>query len=68
MSTTTGDIVCPLCGTHYSETEGRVCHSACPLQRGCQLLGCPACGYEVPAPTRLTRLLSRCFGKPVASR
>ena len=68
MSPTTGDIVCPLCGTRYSETEGRVCHSGCPLQRSCQLLSCPACGYEVPAPTRMTRLLSRWFGKQAASR
>ena len=68
MNHTDNDIVCPLCGTHYSEAEGRKCYSGCPLQRGCQLLACPACGYEVPAPTRITRLLSRWLGKQVASR
>jgi hypothetical protein len=56
-------ITCPLCGNRYSENEGRTCHSGCPLEHGCQLLACPACGYEVPAATRLTRWLSRWLGK-----
>ena len=57
-------VTCPLCGTRYSETEGRVCYSGCPLQRGCQLLSCPACGYEIPAPTRITRWLTARLKKP----
>ncbi len=52
-------ITCPLCGEHYSEAEGQSCHGGCPLQSQCNLLGCPRCGYEVPAPTRLTRWLKR---------
>lgn len=60
-------VVCALCGTRYSEAEGRVCHAGCPLERGCQLLGCPNCGYETPAPSRLTRWLGRWFGTPARS-
>ncbi|HXQ23203.1 MAG TPA: hypothetical protein VN812_16115 [Candidatus Acidoferrales bacterium] len=56
------EITCPFCGTHYSEAEGRVCHVECPLQRQCRLLSCPYCAYEVPAPSRLTRRLSRWLG------
>lgn len=61
-------ITCPLCGTRYSATEGRTCHSGCPLERGCQLLSCPSCGYEVPASSRLTRWLSRWLGKDSVSQ
>ena len=52
------DIICPLCGTHYSEAEGRACHVECPLHEHCGRLSCPYCAYEVAAPTRLTRWLS----------
>jgi len=52
-------VACPLCGTRYSEAEGRACRAGCPLQRHCGLLSCPTCAYEMPAPTRLTRWLER---------
>jgi hypothetical protein len=52
-------VTCPLCGASYGVAEGQACHSRCPLERGCQLLACPHCGYEVPAPSRLTRWLAR---------
>ncbi len=52
-------ITCPLCGGRYGEAEGRCCRPICPLSPGCALLRCPHCGYEVPAPTRLTRWLSQ---------
>lgn len=62
MSADVDAVTCPLCGRRYTEAEGRACHPGCPLQRGCQLLSCPSCGYEMPAPTRLTRWLSGWFG------
>lgn len=52
-------ITCPLCGTRYTEAEGRACHMDCPMHRSCHMLSCPYCAREVPAPTRLTRWLSR---------
>jgi hypothetical protein len=59
MSTTGATVTCRLCGACWAEAEGRACHAPCPLGRGCALLRCPRCGYETPAPTRLTRWLSR---------
>lgn len=56
------EITCPLCGTHYSEAEGRACHVECPLHERCGRLSCPYCAHEVPAPTPLTRWLSRLLG------
>ena len=52
-------VTCSLCGTRYDEKEGRACTVACPLAHDCGLCRCPRCGYETPAPTRLTRFLSR---------
>ncbi len=63
MNPTDAEIICGLCGAHFGEEEGRVCHVACPLHRSCQLLSCPRCGYEMPAPTRLTRWLSKWMGE-----
>ena len=57
------EIRCPLCGTRYSEAEGRACHVECPLHERCGRLSCPYCAHEVPAPTPLTRWLSRWAGK-----
>ena len=65
MSPTDPRITCPLCGAPYSEAAGRACHRQCVLARACQLLSCPHCGYELPAPTRLTRWLARRLAKPV---
>jgi hypothetical protein len=40
------EFTCALCGarfTHGGETCG-----ACPLAAGCDLVRCPACGYQFP--------------------
>ena len=64
IAATTDDLItCPLCGTRYTEAEGRSCRVDCPLHRACQRLSCPYCAHEVPAPSRLTRWLSRWLGK-----
>lgn len=55
--------VCPVCGTQYSDAEGRACRHDCPLQRGCSRLSCPYCAHEIPRPTRLTRWLTRWLGR-----
>ncbi|HVN84580.1 MAG TPA: hypothetical protein VMW17_07025 [Candidatus Binatia bacterium] len=52
-------IVCPVCETRYTETEGQACRVACPFQRGCRRLSCPYCAHELPRPSRLTRWLTR---------
>ncbi len=63
MSGTDTLITCTVCGTRYTEAEGRACHVECPLNGRCSLLSCPYCAHEVPAPTRLTRWLGRWFGR-----
>ena len=51
-------ITCSMCGHHFNPAEHIAC-AACPLQGGCQLVCCPACGYEMVDPSRsgLARLV-----------
>ena len=38
-------ITCSMCGHHFDPAAHLACQG-CPLQKGCQLVCCPACGYE----------------------
>jgi Fe2+ transport system protein FeoA len=40
-----GWIKCGLCGLEYDPAQNRMCAS-CPLQSGCEMACCPACGYQ----------------------
>jgi hypothetical protein len=53
------DIECGLCGYHYDPDQHIACQS-CPLHSGCNLVCCPACGYQTVDPQRslLVRLAS----------
>ncbi len=37
---------CPLCGYEYDEQQ-LACHVACPLAKGCAIVCCPNCGYQM---------------------
>ena len=37
---------CPLCGYEYDE-HAVACHAACPMNKGCTMLCCPQCGYQM---------------------
>jgi hypothetical protein len=50
---------CPLCGGRFSHGE-RVC-SACPLKPGCDIVGCPHCGYQFPRTSIIVETLGRLF-------
>ncbi len=39
-------LTCPLCG-HDFEAGGQAACQACPMHRGCNLVCCPACGYQM---------------------
>jgi hypothetical protein len=39
-------VTCPLCGLTF-DPAGHIACASCPLQRGCQLVCCPNCGYEL---------------------
>jgi rubredoxin len=53
-------ITCTMCGHRFDPAVHQTCGS-CPLQRGCQLVCCPACGFEMVNPERslLARLAKR---------
>ena len=38
-------IRCAMCGFEYDPAQHRACGS-CPLQKGCEMVCCPACGYQ----------------------
>lgn len=44
-------VVCSMCGFRFDPDQQEVCQS-CPLQRGCQLIRCPQCGFEMTDPER----------------
>jgi hypothetical protein len=37
---------CALCGYEFDEM-GLACHTKCPLAKGCAIICCPNCGYQV---------------------
>jgi len=53
-------ITCTMCGHRFDPAVHTACRS-CPLQSGCQLACCPACGFEIVNPdrSRLARLAKR---------
>ena len=55
-------IVCPMCGHRFDSSAHQACKT-CPLNRDCQLVCCPVCGYETVDPEKsgLARLASRLF-------
>ncbi|MHB9024291.1 MAG: hypothetical protein ACYC7E_08960 [Armatimonadota bacterium] len=58
------NVTCPMCGEHFTEEASRLTCTHCSLLGGgCRKLRCPRCGYEMPQPARLPRLLSRLAGK-----
>lgn len=56
----TRDMVCNFCGFHYDPDQHLACQS-CPLHANCNLVCCPACGYQTVNPRRssLVRLVRR---------
>ena len=37
---------CQLCGYEFDKTN-LACHASCPLAKGCAIICCPNCGYQV---------------------
>lgn len=46
---TTELITCMMCGHRFDPTAQMACID-CPLQKNCQLVCCPVCGYETVDP------------------
>ncbi|MEJ2708161.1 MAG: hypothetical protein P8074_11155 [Anaerolineales bacterium] len=55
---------CTMCGYRFDPSQRTAC-SGCPVQRGCQLICCPSCGFETVDPSRstLARLAGLLFSK-----
>ena len=47
---------CGLCGEVFTH-GGQVC-GACPISNGCDLVKCPACGYQFPRTSRIAEGLA----------
>lgn len=57
-------LTCPICGHIFDPQSNRACQS-CPFQKGCELVCCPACGFEMvdASQSTLARIASRLFSK-----
>jgi hypothetical protein len=49
---------CPLCSLEF---EGTMCHSACPMGKGCAMVRCPSCQYEFVQDGSLSGWLKKLF-------
>jgi len=45
------DIQCTMCGQQFDPNQHLACQ-ACPMHSGCNLVCCPACGYQTVDPGR----------------
>jgi hypothetical protein len=39
---------CSFCGMEFKEEEAKKGCAGCSLTKGCQMIRCPRCGYEMP--------------------
>ena len=49
---------CGYCGHEFGPEEAGTACGSCPLVKGCHLVRCPRCGYEMPPEARLITWLS----------
>jgi len=51
---------CALCGARF--THGTLVCGSCPLNVGCEVVKCPACGYQSPRRSRIVDFVRGVFG------
>ncbi len=53
-------LTCTMCGENFDPATHTACQS-CPLQKGCSLVCCPRCGFEMVdvSQSRLASFVSR---------
>lgn len=54
-----GAIKCGFCGLEFDPAQAAAACRSCPLARGCGLVRCPRCGYEMPPEARLVTWLRK---------
>ncbi len=52
-------MTCGFCGYEFDPDDARTTCSGCPLVRGCHLVRCPRCGYEMPPEAKLFSWLNK---------
>jgi len=52
---------CSFCGHEFSSGEAETACRSCPLVKGCHLIRCPQCGFEMPPEPKLIAWLRK-FG------
>jgi predicted amidophosphoribosyltransferase len=50
---------CALCGARF--THGTLVCVSCPLNAGCEVVKCPACGYQSPRRSRVVDFVRGIF-------
>jgi hypothetical protein len=53
------EFTCALCGAHF--THGTLVCGSCPLNVGCEVVKCPACGYQSPRRSRIVDFVRGVF-------
>ncbi|HEX7151995.1 MAG TPA: hypothetical protein VF618_10945 [Thermoanaerobaculia bacterium] len=51
---------CPLCSLEF---EDAMCHSACPMGKGCAMVRCPRCQYEFVQDGSVSGWFKKLFSK-----
>jgi hypothetical protein len=46
-------MICSFCGCEFDPKEANAACRGCLLVRGCHLVRCPRCGYEMPPESKL---------------
>ncbi len=50
---------CGMCGHEFDSSEAETSCGGCPMVKGCHLVRCPRCGYEMPPESMLVNWLRR---------
>jgi len=52
-------VKCTLCGYEFNEKDAERACKGCPVAKGCALLKCPNCGFEMAAEPRWLKNLMK---------
>ena len=58
---------CGFCGGEFNPEEAETACGSCPLVKGCHLVRCPHCGYEMPPEAKLITLLRNLKNSKISS-
>lgn len=58
---------CSFCGCEFDPSEAGTACGNCPLVKGCHLVRCPRCGYEMPPEAKLFALLRKLKDSRISS-